>query len=144
MSQREQLLDVVERDLFGDLKDFALLQRAMIDLHGVLLARECVEINLVNERIKTLLDAISVRAKRRSKVLGAFQLGADSSAMHALIGYFTRDRQADLQNAWKTLIESAGHCRALNERNGKLLAMHSDILQQLLSTDSGQIYSPSI
>lgn len=142
MSQRDQLLSIIERDVLDDVTDFALLNEQMTRLHGLLLARGTDEINVVNESILLLLDAVRGRARRRSKVLAAFQLGAGSQAMDTLIGYLAPVRRARVHTAWKEVVSGAERCLLLNERNGKLLALQSDIVQRLLDPQAVELYAP--
>ncbi len=142
MNQRDQLLSIIEQDVFDDVRDFALLNEHMTRLYALLLARDTVEINVVNECILPLLDAVRGRARRRSKVMGAFQLRGESQAMDTLMGYFAPERRACLETAWKDVVSSAERCLLLNERNGKVLAMQSDIVQRLLDPQAGDLYAP--
>lgn len=144
MSQREKLLRVVEQDVHDDLTGFARLYECMERLQAVLMARDSVAITAANEHIVGLIDAAGARARRRSKVLEVFRLGTDTSAMQSLIGLYEAERREQLSHAWKSLVASVERCRDLNERNGKLLAMHSEIFQQLAQQDSAQVYSPSL
>jgi flagella synthesis protein FlgN len=144
VSQRDQLLKVVEQDVHDDLTGFARLYEWMGRLQVALMARETVTIAEANGHIAALMDAASARARRRSRVLEVFRLGADTRAMESLIGLYEPVRRGHLDQAWKTLIASVERCRDLNERNGKLLAMHSEIFQQLARQDTAQVYSPSL
>lgn len=144
MSQREKLLQVVEQDVFDDLTDFARLHEWMSRLQVALMARDCAVITTANKLIAGLVDAAGARARRRSKVLEVFQLQVDANAMQSLMGLYAPDRRTHLSQAWKHLIVSVGRCRDLNERNGKLLAMHSEIFHQLAQQDTAQVYSPSL
>ena len=144
MSQRDQLLKVVEQDVHDDLTGFALLHEWMGRLQVALMAREIVTITEANGHIVALMDAASARARRRSRVLEVFRLGTDTRAMDSLIGLYEPVRRGHVDHAWKTLIASVERCRDLNERNGKLLAMHGEIFQQLARQDPAQVYSPSL
>ena len=142
MNQRDQLLGIIEQDVFDDVTDFARLNEHMTRLYALLLARDTVEINAANECILPLLDAVRGRARRRSKVMGAFLLRGERQAMDALIGYFAPGRRARVQAAWKDLVSSAERCLLLNERNGKVLAMQSESVQRLLDPQAGDLYTP--
>ena len=144
MNQREKLLKVVEQDVHDDLTGFAQLHTSMSRLQAALMVRDCEAITAANEQITGLMDAAAARARRRSRVLELFHLGSDIHAMESLIGLYGPDRRASLTRAWQTLIASVERCRDLNERNGKLLAMHSEIFQQLAQYDCAQVYSPSL
>ena len=142
MNQRDQLLGLIEQDVFDDVTDFARLNEHMTRLYGLLLARDTVEINGANECILPLLDAIRGRARRRSKVMGAFQLQGERQAMDTLMGYYPTMRRARLHAAWKDVMSSAERCLLLNERNGKVLATQSEIVQRLLDPQAGDLYAP--
>ena len=142
MSQREKLLKVVEQDVLDDLTGFTRLHEWMSQLQVALMVRDCTAITTANEHIVVLMDTAGSRARRRSKVLEVFHLQADASAMQSLIGLYDPGRRARLSQAWKTLLASVERCRDLNERNGKLLAMHSEIFQQLAQQGPAQVYSP--
>ena len=144
MSQREKLLRVVEQDVHDDLTGFAQLHVCMERLQAALMARDSIAITSANDQIVGLMEGAGARARRRSKVLEVFHLGMDTRAMHSLIGLYETGRREPLSHAWNTLVASVERCRDLNERNGKLLAMHSEIFQQLAQQDSAQVYSPSL
>ncbi|CAG8871075.1 hypothetical protein PS627_04268 [Pseudomonas fluorescens] len=144
MSQKAQLLRVIELDLADDLGGYEHLAQWMTRLYGYLMARDCPQIDLANQQISELLDAASLRARRRSKVLQALRLADGSGAMPQLFTLLAPARTARLQDAWNTLTDRVAHCRQLNERNGKLLALHSDILHQLFNRQPENIYQPSL
>lgn len=144
MSQRAQLLRVIEHDLAEDVGGYEQLSQLMTQLYGWLMARDSAQIDLANQHISELLDAASLRARRRSKVLQALGLGDDSASMERLFALLAPARIAPLQGAWNTLTARVAQCRQLNERNGKLLAMHSDVLQQLFDRQPESIYQPSL
>lgn len=144
MSQRARLLQVIEHDLAEDLDGYEQLSQCMTRLYDWLMARDCPQIDLANQQISGLLDAAAQRARRRSKVLQALRLGDDSTSMEQLFVLLAPARSAPLQASWNTLVDRIAHCRQLNERNGRLLAMHSDILRQLFDRQPESIYQPSI
>lgn len=143
MSQRARLLRLIEHDLAEDLDGYEQLSQCMTRLYEVLMARDCPQIDLANQQISGLLDAAALRAQRRSKVLQALRLGGDGKSMEQLFVLLAPARSAPLQASWNALVDRVAHCRQLNERNGRLLAMHSDILGQLLDRQPASIYQPS-
>lgn len=143
MKQREQLLQVIEQDVRRDCADYLALRGAMQELYQQLLERNCRQIDLLNEQITTLVEQVRARAGRRSKILAVFRLGGDSAAMQQLLSHYPRARSEHLQRVWQQLGQLVVQCKQLNERNGKLLAMHNDILDQLLGDGRDpQLYAP--
>ena len=57
--------------------------------------------------------------------------------MARLLSAYPAPRRDTLARQWQQLGEIALQCRQRNERNGRLLAMHNEILSQLL-TGAGQ------
>ncbi|MGE8296117.1 MAG: flagellar export chaperone FlgN [Pseudomonas sp.] len=142
-AREQQLLQVVEQDLHQDCADYLRLRGLMQELYQQLLKRDSRQIDLLNEQILPLVDQAKARAERRSKVLAAFRLGSGHEAMNKLLGRFPPAQRGHLEHTWEQLGQLAGQCKRLNERNGKLLAMHHEILEQLLGEPgSAQLYAP--
>jgi len=142
-AREQQLLQIIEQDLQQDCADYLALRGFMQELYQQLLRRDSRQIDLLNEQIVPLVDQARVRAERRSKVLTAFQLGSGHSAMEKLLQRFPQAQRDHLAHTWQQLGQLAGQCKRLNERNGKLLAMHHEILEQLLGEPgSAQLYAP--
>ena len=143
MSQRDKLLQVVDNDLQQDCGDYLALRDLMQALYSFLLERDSVEIERINRQISRHVDNLRGRAQRRSKILAAFRLGDDGAGMQRLLESYPEVRRAVLQQFWQQLGRLATECQQLNERNGKLLAMHHEILEQLLATQQPtHLYSP--
>ena len=140
-AREQQLLLVVEQDLEQDCADYLVLRGLMQELYQQLLKRDSQQIDLLNEQILPLVDQAKARAERRSKVLAAFALGSGHSAMQKLLARYPQAQRNHLAHTWEQLGQLAG----LNERNGKLLAMHHEILEQLLGEPgSAQLYAPQL
>ncbi len=143
MSQRDKLLAVVDDDLQQDCGDYLALRELMNDLYGRLLERDVPEIDRINLQITVRVEAIATRAQRRSKALAAFGLDTSAVGMRRLLSSCKGERGESLQQHWLQVGDLAVQCQQINEHNGKLLAMHHDILQQLLAGgQDARLYSP--
>lgn len=140
--KREQLMTVVERDIQQDCVDYLNLRGLMQELYGSLLKRDCGHIELINQQVASLVEDLRLRAERRGKALGAFRLELDGEGMQCLLDSYPPMRRTALQQGWQQLGQLVNQCQRLNDRNGQLLAMHNDILTQLLgpAADNG-LYS---
>ena len=146
MTRAEQLFDLLLRDLQQDCLDYQALKRLMGCLYEALMARHASEIESLNQQVNLLLDYVRARAQRRSKILSAFNQGQPLStqAMTQLIARSPAPWQERLGDAWQQLETQVRETKLLNERNGKLLAMHSELLSQLLGARHSQaVYQPS-
>ncbi|SEM63193.1 flagella synthesis protein FlgN [Pseudomonas sp. ok272] len=143
MSKREQLLKVVEQDVQLDCTDYLSLRDLMQGLYQQLLERNSPQIDQLNAQVVTLIDQVRLRAQRRSKILTAFAFAPDNAALQQLFLQFPPSRGDALRHAWAQLAQLVAQCKQLNERNGKLLAMHNDILSQLLGDGrDAPLYTP--
>lgn len=143
MSQREKLLAVVDEDLQQDCSDYLSLRELMQAMYGHLLKHDVPEIDRVNVQIGSHIEALGARAARRSKVLAAFGQETTATGMQRLLAGGSGERGESLRQHWQRVGELADECQQLNERNGKLLAMHHEILLQLLAGgQDAQLYSP--
>ena len=143
MNQRDRLLAVVADDIRQDCEQYLALRDLMQALYTFLLERDSAEIDRLNLQITRHVEALEVRARRRAKVLGAFRLSGDGDGMQRLLASYPADQRAELQAGWQQLGSLARHCQQLNERNGKLLAMHHDLSQQLLGDQrDARVYQP--
>ncbi|WP_324709395.1 flagellar export chaperone FlgN [Pseudomonas citronellolis] len=141
--RRARLLQLIEADIRLDRADYLYLRSALLDLHDQLLARDSEAIARSNTRIGELVEAVRQRAERRAKVLQAFGLDIGRAGMQRLLEHFPGAGRQALQRDWLVLAEQVEECRLLNERNGRLLAMHNEIIGQLLAGQGGHgVYSP--
>ncbi|MCJ0975245.1 flagellar protein FlgN [Pseudomonas sp. PS1] len=143
MNQRDKLLTVVDEDLQQDCGDYLALRELMQELYGRLLERDVPEIDRINLQIIVRVEAIAARAQRRSKVLTAFRLEPSGVGMRRLLASCSGPLGESLQRHWQRVGDLAVQCQQFNEHNGKLLAMHHDILQQLLAGgQDARLYAP--
>ena len=144
MTRSQQLAQVAGRDLELDCADYQGLQRLMQTLYEQLLVRNSVQIESINQQILVLVDFIRARAERRTKILAAFGLVPTSSdAMKTLLSHCPLPNRNAYLHCWHELEKLVPETKSLNERNGKLLAMHNEILSQVMSDGQAvQVYSP--
>ncbi|MWV17401.1 flagellar protein FlgN [Pseudomonas sp. L-22-4S-12] len=143
MTQRARLLTILAQDVQDDLLDYRQLELLLPELHQALLARDNPLIARLNERIESFCAQVRVRAQRRSKALAALGLGAGAAAMSSLLQHFSAAPRQLLDSGWQALRAAAARCAEHNERNGQLLAMHHEIIEQLLGESTrNQLYAP--
>jgi flagella synthesis protein FlgN len=133
VSQKDKLLAVVAADIAADLNTYGQLQSLLDELHERLLARDTLAIEQLNQRIEPCLNALAECSARRGKVLRAFGLTADPEGMQRLLDAYPATQGETVRSQWQQLGQAVRDCRQRNERNGRLLAMHNDILNQLLN-----------
>ncbi|RFA30716.1 flagellar protein FlgN [Alkalilimnicola ehrlichii] len=141
MNQTQKLLSVVADDIQADLREYSRIRELMEALYDGLLERDSVRIGTLNGEIAELTEQAKLRAERRSKILIAFRLEADADGMQRLFSAFNEPLKTHVTDNWQQLGDQIAECQRLNNRNGKLLAMHQEILGQLMGTkDPSQLY----
>ncbi len=144
MTRSEQLVQLAGRDIELDCADYQGLQRLMQGLYEQLLVRNSAQIESINQQIMVLVEFIRTRAERRRKILSAFGLSPSvPGAMEKLLMHCPIPNRNTYLQRWSELEKLIQLTKSLNERNGKLLAMHNDILNQILGGNAAaQVYSP--
>ena len=144
MTRSEQLVQLAGRDIELDCADYQGLQRLMQGLYEQLLVRNSAQIESFNQQIMVQVEFIRTRAERRRKILSAFGLSPSvPGAMEKLLMHCPIPNCNTYLQRWTELEKLIQHTKSLNERNGKLLAMHNDILNQILGGNAAaQVYSP--
>lgn len=90
----------------------------------------------VGSAIQTHLAALQESAGRRVRCLTALGLPADANGMKRLFQRLPASLSNTLSAQWQALEKALAQCKALNERNGELLATQRLILAELTGRKS--------
>lgn len=137
-----QLIQLAARDIEQDCTDYHGLQGLMHSLYEQLLLRDCEKIDQLNQQIMVLVEFIAQRAQRRRKILTAFGVPAAASNPGIVKLLCSLPDSTNALARWAQLENLIKETKTLNDRNGKLLAMHNDIINQILGGQAEQVYSP--
>lgn len=144
MTRSEQLVQLAGRDIELDCADYQGLQQLMQALYDQLLVRNSAKIESLNQQISVLVEFIRTRAERRRKILTTFGLSpSPPGVMATLLLHCPLPNRSTYLQRWTELETLVQQTKSLNERNGKLLAMHNEILGQIMgNAQAAQVYSP--
>ena len=81
-------------------------------------------------------------ARARSEQLRTLGQTGDTQGMTRLLERLAPKLAAELRPLWQHLEQALTRCRALNERNGMLLAGQKELLAQMLGSDNSG-YAPA-
>lgn len=137
--KRQRLLSIVDADIQQDVSAYQSILGLMQGLYESLMARDCLRIEEANAQVAQLLEEVRTRSGRRAKILQAFNVTVDSEGMRLLLAGYPSFVRPKLLSNWEKLAHMVEACKQLNGRNGQLIAMHNDIILQLLNsrTESG-------
>jgi len=117
-------------------------------LKGLLEAQFDAALNHRADKLDQIAAAIltqveDLEERRRERVaLAAEILGTGQEvSMAAVFQQFSDGRREVLQSGWQVLEGLARECKALNERNGRLLMEQHEIMRYVLDGEA-QIYAP--
>lgn len=148
MIPRARLLAQLAADVQRDSLDYSCLEECLQTLHGQLLAHDALAIADANTRISELLETLAQRARRRVRVLAALSAPrsdahSHGAAMQRLLSQLPPPHGPRLLRLWLGLEPRVQACQRLNQRNGRVLSVHRDLLRDLLEADTG-IYRPLV
>ncbi|HEX7762756.1 MAG TPA: flagellar export chaperone FlgN [Cellvibrio sp.] len=143
LNRAQQLVQLAGRDIEQDCADYQGLQGLMQCLYEQLLLRNCEQIEQLNQQILVLIEFIRARAERRRKILAAFGIPAAASNQGIVKLLCMLPESMNPLARWSQLESLVSETKRLNERNGKLLAMHNEIINHILGGQQAeQVYSP--
>lgn len=136
-----QLLQFFAADLTQDLARYHALDAALSAQHAAIMARDTAAIEARNTAMVELIGALHESSQRRSKIAQAFKLSPGVDSAQALAARLPPPAQHQALAQLHELTELMARCKGQNLTNGKLMAMHQELLSQLLDTRDS-LYQP--
>lgn len=90
----------------------------------------------LNATLRGELARMGTSARARSEQLRTLGQSGDTQGMTRLLERLAPALAAELRPLWQRLEQALARCRALNERNGMLLAGQKELLAQTLGGDN--------
>lgn len=132
-----QLMQGVNADFF----DYQRLALLLEDQFAAALRHDAGGLSSIGERITALADVLERRRVERVGTVTALLPGRKSVSMSALIATLSGKPREALDASWRGLEAKVEECKALNARNGRLMASQYEIMQRVLHGES-DMYVP--
>lgn len=130
MKVRDRLAALVQ-DIRKDLSTCRQLESELQKQQILLSRQEGEALSTLGESILDHIDGIQRRADLRSGHLKALGLPTGTDGFRMLASKLPEALQDQLIGDWEKLEKALSRCKALNERNGELLASHRSALATL-------------
>lgn len=135
MSLKQQIAELIQ-GIQADRQRCAALLPLLEQQQRYLAATDVEALARVGQEIEGLLGGLRESAKSRVRILGALGLPADQQGMLKLIRQLPGALSGQMLDSWKALEVALAQCKALNERNGELLASQRTILAELTGKET--------
>jgi len=130
MSLKQRIAGLIQ-GIQDDRKHCASLLPLLQRQQQLLAATDAEGLAQVGQEIEQLLNGLRQSARQRVRALEELGLPADQQGMLKLIQQLPSSLSTQMLESWKALETSLAQCKALNERNGELLASQRTILAEL-------------
>lgn len=133
------------RQLFGDIgrdrDDYGRLEALLDEQFAAALAHDTAALTRTGDAILALADTLEVRRKQRV-TLAAALCGGEAPSMADLLERLPAAARPSCEALWRELVLRVSLCKALNERNGRLLMTQRETMARALFGDS-DVYAPA-
>ncbi|MBM3114707.1 flagellar protein FlgN [Jeongeupia naejangsanensis] len=130
--------DAFKRLMLGvsaDHRDYQQLETLLQSQFAAALRHDGAALTAIGEQVLTLVEAMDARRQERVTVAGLL-LGRKPVSMGAVIASLSGKPRATLEAWWQRLEALVNECKALNARNGQLMASQFEIMQRVLHGES--------
>ncbi|MFS2221044.1 flagellar export chaperone FlgN [Pantoea sp. B65] len=127
-------------DIKQDLQHYDSLQILLQLQHEKIIACDSNGSEEVRQRLMSLYQQLHLSAQRRHSLLCALNLSPDSEGLKKILPCLPERVAAQVATCWSTLESRALHCQQINQRNGLLLSMQQETLQQLIRPEPATMF----
>lgn len=138
---RKDALDAILAGLFADVGGYRALRELLDAQFDAALRHDSARIADVGERITALASAMHVRRAERVG-LAARLVGRPVGTPDAVFGLMAGPARERAESSWRELERHVSECKALNERNCRLLMEQHEIMRRVLDGEAGT-YAPA-
>lgn len=118
-----------------DRTDYIQLQQQLETQRTFLLARDTEQLNALNQQLLHTYRALSERAAQRQRHLCELNVSADKEGLYSLFQRLPVELRQKVSALWNDLERQVQRTHALNERNGMVLHMQQDIMDNIVNAD---------
>ncbi|MDT3671904.1 MAG: flagellar export chaperone FlgN [Aromatoleum sp.] len=138
---RKDALDAILAGLVADVVDYRALRELLDAQFEAALHHDSARIADVGERITAL--ASRMHARRAERVgLATRLVGRPAETPDPVFALMAGPARARAESSWRELERHVSECKALNERNCRLLMEQHEIMRRVLDSEVGT-YAPA-
>lgn len=133
MSNAAQSVRTLIQGMVDDRNHYNQLKTLLTDQRQFLIARNAQALETLNASIFTVYEQLLENSKQRYKLLTRLGIPAGAHGLRTLFTRLPAANQSQLNTLWDSLEQLAAECKTLNDRNGMVLAMQQEVLQNLFN-----------
>lgn len=130
-----QRMTLLVQGIAQDRQDYVRLQQQLETQRVLLLARDIAQLTAINQQLMDIYQALSQRAAERQSQLRALNVSADKQGLFSLFRRLPPEKLTKVSALWEDLEQQTRRCQQLNERNGMVLHMQQDIMENIVNAD---------
>ncbi|WP_461537454.1 flagellar protein FlgN [Spongorhabdus nitratireducens] len=122
-----------------DIRQFRTLTQHLEAQQRAILDRDTKAMDQLNPRIETLASDLAASAYRRSVLLKKHHMPLSREGISQLFSKARPQLQHKVLQCWDELTLIHEQCRAINERNGRLLSLQQQTINKILNGGQTQM-----
>lgn len=121
------------QDLVQDRQRYIKLKDLLEEQRTLLLERNSEQLDLVNKELMQIYQQLADSATVRQQSLQTLGFSADKAGLRQFIQRLPQQHQGKINALWEDLQRHAQLCQQLNERNGMVLHMQQQIMENVVN-----------
>lgn len=121
------------QDLVQDRQRYIKLKDLLEEQRTLLLERNSEQLDLVNKELMQIYQQLADSATVRQQSLQTLGFSADKTGLRQFIQRLPQQHQGKINALWEDLQRHAQLCQQLNERNGMVLHMQQQIMENVVN-----------
>lgn len=126
-----QRMTALLQQMVQDRQRYITLKNLLEEQRKRLLERNTEQLSTVNEKLMLIYQDLMDCATLRQQGLMALGFSADKAGLRQMIQHLPVQYHAQINALWGDLQSYAQHCHQLNERNGMVLRMQQQIMDNV-------------
>ncbi len=121
------------QDMVQDRQRYISLKNLLEEQRTLLLERNSEQLNRVNQELMQIYQLLADSATARQQSLQTLGFSADKAGLRQFIQRLPEQHQGKISALWEDLQRHAQLCQQLNERNGMVLHMQQQVMENVVN-----------
>ncbi|MFB0709799.1 flagellar protein FlgN [Buttiauxella noackiae] len=133
MTTTGQRMTALLQDMVQDRQRYISLKNLLEEQRTLLLERNSEQLNRVNQELMQIYQLLADSATARQQSLQTLGFSADKAGLRQFIQRLPEQHQGKISALWEDLQRHAQLCQQLNERNGMVLHMQQQVMENVVN-----------
>ena len=121
------------QDMVQDRLRYIMLKNLLEEQRMLLLERNSEQLSRVNQELMQIYQQLTNSATSRQQSLQTLGFSADKAGLRQFIQRLPEQHQGKISALWEDLQRHAQLCQQLNERNGMVLHMQQQVMENVVN-----------